>query len=122
LNSNIRNKPSLDIAINRFHINPEKSLEFLGSKNFGELYSVRLSQSAGRLLVLAHEDLNVSRFFGQTASRIAGCLPESVAALPLAGFSDRFPPYILNQRSNLKHRVFAVKLLANHRIAFSSET
>jgi hypothetical protein len=46
LNSNIGNKPSLDIAVNRFHVDPEKSLEFLGGENFGEFNRVRLSQSA----------------------------------------------------------------------------
>jgi len=71
------------------------------------------------LLVLTHEDLDISRFFGRTLSRVPASSPECVAALSPAGFSDRLQLYIPNQRSNLEQHALAVKLMANRRIAFS---
>jgi hypothetical protein len=40
LDTNIWDEPTLDIAIDRFHVDPEKGLEFLGSEDFGEFRAV----------------------------------------------------------------------------------
>jgi hypothetical protein len=46
LDTNIWDEPTLHIAIDRFHVDPEKGLEFPGSEDFGELGGVRLSRRA----------------------------------------------------------------------------
>ncbi len=54
LDANIWDEPTLHIAIDRLHVDPEKGLEFPGSEDFGELGGVRLLRRACRFLVLTH--------------------------------------------------------------------
>lgn len=45
LNTNIWDEPTLHVAVDRFHVDPEKFLEFSRSQDFREIGEVRLSRS-----------------------------------------------------------------------------